>query len=214
MGELLDLVAKEKIVAIVRGIPGEAGDRTADALLRGGVVFLEVTMNTEGALAMIQRFRERHGGRLRVGAGTVLDVGMAREAAAAGAEYLISPNLDEEVIRFGLQRGMEVWPGTMTPTEIVRAHKLGAGAVKVFPMGALGVGYLKEIRAPLGHIPMIATGGVNLDNIGQFLQAGAIAVGLGGNLVRKDLIAAGEFEQIEQLARAFADKARQAARTA
>lgn len=207
MSEWLDLVAREKIVAIVRGIPGDAGDQTAEALVRGGVVFLEVTMNTDGALGMISRFRERYAGRLRVGAGTVLDATMAREAVAAGAEYLISPNLDEEVVRFGLGRGLEVWPGTMTPTEIVRAHKLGVSAVKVFPMGALGVGYLKEIRAPLGHIPMIATGGVNLDNIGEFLRAGAVAVGLGGNLVRKDLIAAGQFGEIERLAREFVEKA-------
>lgn len=162
---LLQGLYEEKIIAIIRGISAESGDRTAQALADGGIVFLEVTLNTDGALGMISRFREQHAGRMRIGAGTVLDLGQAKEAVAAGAEYIISPNLDEEVIAYGLAHGVDVWPGTMTPTEIVRAFKAGATAVKVFPLGSLGINYLKEIRAPLNHIPMIATGGVNLQNV-------------------------------------------------
>jgi 2-dehydro-3-deoxyphosphogluconate aldolase/(4S)-4-hydroxy-2-oxoglutarate aldolase len=152
---------------------------------------------------MISRFRETYEGRLRIGAGTVLDLGQAKEAIAAGAEYIISPNLDEEVIYYGVEQGIQVWPGTMTPTEIVRAYKAGASAVKVFPMGSLGINYLKEIRAPLNHIPMVATGGVNLQNINSFLDAGAIAVGLGGNLVDKQLVKDGKFNELRLLAQAF-----------
>jgi 2-dehydro-3-deoxyphosphogluconate aldolase/(4S)-4-hydroxy-2-oxoglutarate aldolase len=194
-------------VAIIRGISAQSGDDTAKALADGGIVFLEVTLNTDGALNMISRFREKYEGRLRIGAGTVLDLGQAKEAIAAGAEYIISPNLDEEVIYYGVEQGVQVWPGTMTPTEIVRAYKAGASAVKVFPMGSLGINYLKEIRAPLNHIPMVATGGVNLQNINSVLDAGAIAVGLGGNLVDKQLVKDGKFNELTKLAQAFVAQA-------
>jgi 2-dehydro-3-deoxyphosphogluconate aldolase/(4S)-4-hydroxy-2-oxoglutarate aldolase len=204
--ELMQSLSREKIVAIIRGISAESGDATAKALADGGIVFLEVTLNTDGALDMISRFRQNYEGRLRIGAGTVLDIGQAKEAIAAGAEYIISPNLDEEVVYYGVEQGIEVWPGTMTPTEIVRAYKAGASAVKVFPMGSLGINYLKEIRAPLNHIPMVATGGVNLQNINSVIEAGAIAVGLGGNLVDKQLVKDGKFEELTKLARAFVNE--------
>ncbi|NBD27303.1 bifunctional 4-hydroxy-2-oxoglutarate aldolase/2-dehydro-3-deoxy-phosphogluconate aldolase [Paenibacillus glycinis] len=205
---LLQALYEEKIIAIIRGISAESGDRTAQALADGGIVFLEVTLNTDGALGMISRFREQHAGRMRIGAGTVLDLGQAKEAVAAGAEYIISPNLDEEVLAYGLEHGVDVWPGTMTPTEIVRAFKAGATAVKVFPLGSLGINYLKEIRAPLNHIPMIATGGVNLQNVRSVLDAGAAGVGLGGNLVDKQLVKEGRFEELTKLAQAFVAEAK------
>jgi 2-dehydro-3-deoxyphosphogluconate aldolase / (4S)-4-hydroxy-2-oxoglutarate aldolase len=204
--ELMQSLSREKIVAIIRGISAESGDATAKALADGGIVFLEVTLNTDGALDMISRFRTNYEGRLRIGAGTVLDLGQAKEAVAAGAEYIISPNLDEEVVYYGVEHGVEVWPGTMTPTEIVRAYKAGASAVKVFPMGSLGINYLKEIRAPLNHIPMVATGGVNLQNINSVLDAGAIAVGLGGNLVDKQLVKDGKFDELRKLAQAYVNE--------
>jgi 2-dehydro-3-deoxyphosphogluconate aldolase / (4S)-4-hydroxy-2-oxoglutarate aldolase len=206
--ELLQSLSEEKIVAIIRGIPEDKGNATAQALAEGGIVFLEVTLNTDGALGMISRFRERYEGRMRIGAGTVLDLGQAKEAVAAGAEYIISPNLDEEVVYYGVEQGVEVWPGTMTPTEIVRAYKAGASAVKVFPLGSLGINYLKEIRAPLNHIPMVATGGVNLQNIRSVLETGAVAVGLGGNLVDKKLVQESKFDEIQKLAQAFVDEAK------
>ncbi len=198
--DLLLELQKEKIVAIVRGIPKERGEQTAKALAAGGISFLEVTLNTEGALNMINDWKGEFGDRLHIGAGTVLNLKMAKEAVQAGAEYIISPNLDEEVLSYGLEQGLEVWPGTMTPSEIVRAYNLGARAVKVFPIGSLGVKYIKDLRAPLNHIPMMATGGVNADNIKEVLGYGAAAVGLGGNLVNNSLIEKGDFEQITQLA--------------
>ncbi|MBB6673377.1 bifunctional 4-hydroxy-2-oxoglutarate aldolase/2-dehydro-3-deoxy-phosphogluconate aldolase [Cohnella nanjingensis] len=201
--ETLKALSQEKIVAIIRGISVQSADAVAKALYDGGIVFMEVTLNTDGALGMISRFRSEYEGRMRIGAGTVLDIGQAKEAVAAGAQYLISPNLDEEVVYYGVENGVDVWPGTMTPTEIVRAYKAGASAVKVFPLGSLGLNYLKEIRAPLDHIPMIATGGVNLQNIRAAIEAGAVAVGLGNNLVNKPLIEAGNFEGLTKLARDF-----------
>ncbi len=210
--EMMQYLNEHKIVAIMRGIPEDKAELAAEALAGGGIALLEVTLNTDGALGMISRFRERFEGRMKIGAGTVIDLAMAKEAAAAGAEYLISPNLDEEVIQFGVEQGLDVWPGTMTPTEIVRAYKLGASAVKLFPMASLGVGYLKEIRAPLDYIPMIATGGVNLQNIRTVLDAGAAAVGMGSNLVDKKLIAEGKFEELRRLAQSYTDAVRGIAR--
>jgi 2-dehydro-3-deoxyphosphogluconate aldolase/(4S)-4-hydroxy-2-oxoglutarate aldolase len=204
--KLIEQLKEAKIVAILRGIAQDKADATAQALADGGIIFLEVTLNTEGALNMIARFKETHGHKLRIGAGTVLNLAMAKEAAAAGAEYILSPNLNEEVIYFAQERGIDVWPGTMTPTEIVRAYEAGAPAVKVFPMGSLGLSYLKEIRAPLNHIPMIVTGGVDLHNIREFLDAGAIAVGLGGNLIDKKAMQVGDYVAIEQRAREFVDQ--------
>ncbi|BBI32999.1 bifunctional 4-hydroxy-2-oxoglutarate aldolase/2-dehydro-3-deoxy-phosphogluconate aldolase [Cohnella abietis] len=204
--EIMQILSREKIVAIARGIPVESINATAKALADGGIVLLEVTLNTDGALKMISKLRSDFEGRLRIGAGTVLDLGQAKEAVAAGAEYLISPNLDEEVIYYGVEQGVEVWPGTMTPTEIVRAYKAGASAVKLFPMGSLGINYLKEVRGPLNNIPMIATGGVTLQNINSVLEAGAIAVGLGGKLIDTQLVKEGKFDELSQLARSFVNE--------
>lgn len=206
--KLLDLLTQEKIIAIIRGISPNAADKTVEALTQGGVKLLEVTTNTEGALDMLSRWREKYAGQVRVGMGTVLNLPMAKDAVSAGAEFLISPNLDEAVIAYGLEQGIEVWPGTMTPTEIIRAWNAGAKAVKVFPMGSLGLSYLKEIRAPLDHIPMIATGGVTLDNIADFLKAGAIGVGLGSNLVDKELVRDGKYDQLTLLVQRFVQAAK------
>src|SRR5690606_26982004 len=115
------------------------------------ISIIEATMNTDGALGMISRWRERYEGKALIGAGTVLDLQMAKEAVAAGAEFLVSPNLDEEVVAYGVANDIAVCPGTMTPTEIVRAIKAGAAAVKVFPSGSLGLSYIKEIKAPLSN---------------------------------------------------------------
>ncbi|MBT2657642.1 bifunctional 4-hydroxy-2-oxoglutarate aldolase/2-dehydro-3-deoxy-phosphogluconate aldolase [Bacillus sp. ISL-18] len=207
--DLLSLLAKEKIIAIVRGIPRGSGEQTAKALAEGGISFLEITLNTDGALDMIDEVKGKFGERIKVGAGTVLNLKMAKEAIQAGAEYIISPNLDEEVLTYGLEQGVEVWPGTMTPSEIVRAYNLGAKVVKVFPIGSLGVKYIKDLRAPLSHIPMVATGGVNLDNIKEVLGYGAVAVGLGGNLVNNSLIEKGDFEKITHMTASYTKLAKE-----
>ncbi|MGN7457010.1 bifunctional 4-hydroxy-2-oxoglutarate aldolase/2-dehydro-3-deoxy-phosphogluconate aldolase [Paenibacillus pasadenensis] len=203
MSLLLDALTREKIVAIFRGIGREEADGAARALAAGGIRLMEVTLNTDGALPILARWREQLDGQAHVGAGTVLDERMAREAVAAGAEFLISPNLDEAVVEYGASRGVSVWPGVMTPTEIVRAWKAGAEAVKIFPMASLGHRYLQELKAPLNHIPMLATGGVDLDNIGDYLRAGAAAVGLGSKLVQLELARQGRFEEMERRAAAF-----------
>jgi 2-dehydro-3-deoxyphosphogluconate aldolase/(4S)-4-hydroxy-2-oxoglutarate aldolase len=210
--DLLQVIERNKIVAIFRGVSGEGADRGAEALIRGGIKVLEVTMNTEGALATLSSWRRTYGGTAYLGAGTVLDLEMAKQAVAAGAQFLISPNLDEEVVRYGIEQGVDVFPGVMTPTEIVRAWKAGARAVKLFPMGTLGIQYLKDIRAPLDQIPMIVTGGVNVNNIGDFIAAGVTGVGLGSNLVEKKLIGEGKFDELEANARKYVEAVARASR--
>lgn len=194
--DLFRQLEEERIIAILRGLPKDKAADVAGALNAAGVVFAEITLNTEGALEMISKWREGFGDRMRIGAGTVIDLNSAKEAIAAGAEYLVTPNLDEEVIGYALEQGVGVFPGAMTPTEIVRAWKAGATAVKIFPMGSLGIDYFKEIRAPLNSIPMIPTGGVRLGNIQDFFAAGATAVGMGSTIVNLDLVHNSRYEEI------------------
>lgn len=201
--QLLNELKEAKIIAIIRGIQEGTGEETAKALIAGGIRFLEITLNTVGALEMITELKAKFGDNLRIGAGTVLDVEMAKQSIDAGAEYIISPNLDEEIVIYCKEQKVPVWPGTMTPSEIVRATKLGASAVKVFPAGALGMNYLKDIRGPLNHITMVATGGIGKDNIQQALSLGIAAVGLGGNLVNNQLIAEKNYDAIRALAKEY-----------
>lgn len=207
MSKMLDRLKEEKVVAIFRSIEDRYADNAAKALLEGGISLIEVTMNTEGAAGMISRWREQFGEKAGIGAGTVIDLAAAKEAVAAGAQYLISPNLDEEVVEYGYSNDVPVWPGVMTPTEIVRAWKAGAELVKVFPMATLGWKYLAEIRAPLDKIPMMATGGVDLDNLADYFKAGACAVGMGSKLVNMEWVRNGEFDKLTARARQFADAA-------
>jgi len=205
---MLDMLLEHKIVAILRGIEDRHADAAGQALIDGGIRMMEITMNTPGAAIMIDRWRSRFEGQAAVGAGTVLDVEMAKTAADAGAQFLISPNLDEAVIAYGRERGISVWPGVMTPTEIVRAWKAGADAVKIFPMGTLGTKYLAEIRGPLDQIPMMATGGVDLHNISEYFGAGANAVGMGGKLVNLEWVREQKFDLVTDRARQFVEAVR------
>ena len=198
-----DVLPSPPIIAVARGVPEGAALETAEALAAGGVRWIEVTLNTPGALEVLASWRERFAGRLTVGAGTVTDLAGAREALAAGAEFLVTPNLDEAVIARAREVGVPIYPGALTPSEIVRAHAAGASAVKVFPVNALGgARYLRDVLTPLGHIPLIAVGGVNAENARGYLEAGARAVGLGGALVDLGLIRAGHFAALTERARA------------
>lgn len=198
---ILDRLNREKIMAMIRGVHPNVVDRTVEALAQGGIQFLEVTTNTKGAYALVERWRKMYGDDLLIGVGTVLDVEMAKQAINAGAQFIVSPNLDEEVVSYGTEHQVDVYPGVMTPTEIVKAIKVGAKAVKVFPTGSLGgAAYLKEIRAPLDHVPMIASGSVGLHNIREIIEAGAFAVGIGGNLVNREWIESGNFAAMQKMA--------------
>ncbi|OAB47880.1 bifunctional 4-hydroxy-2-oxoglutarate aldolase/2-dehydro-3-deoxy-phosphogluconate aldolase [Paenibacillus antarcticus] len=201
--DFMESLKETKIIAIVRGIPEDKADAAAEALWEGGIRFLEVTMNTPGALNIIRRWRDRFDGRVNIGAGTVLDADFAAEAIKAGAEFLITPNTDEDTIKHAVNAGISIVPGAMTPTEIVQAWKFGAQAVKVFPSGTLGPSFIKELQGPLSHIPMVATGGVTLDNMSIYAASGAYAFGLGGSLVNLSWIEAGEYDRLKEHAASY-----------
>jgi len=206
--EIIKMVEKEKIIVIVRGINQKDSIPIAEALVEGGIRFLEVTMNTIGALEIISEWRDHFThDNVFIGAGTVLDTEMASAAIHAGAQYIVTPNLDEDVVELSCREGIEIFPGVMTPTEILKALKAGANAVKLFPMGSLGLNYLKEIRAPLSDVKIVATGGVDLNNIRDYFQHGVIGVGIGSNIINKSLIEKQNFKGLTELAKKYIEAA-------
>jgi 2-dehydro-3-deoxyphosphogluconate aldolase/(4S)-4-hydroxy-2-oxoglutarate aldolase len=195
-----DKLKEHKLVVIIRGISKKQLIPVTEALHNGGVKLIEITMNTDGAEDMIEQLDKEFSGQVLVGAGTVLDVEMAEKAVSAGAKYLITPNLDSDVIQFGIRNGIDVLPGVMTPTEIIQAYKAGAEMVKVFPSASIGLQYIKELQGPLSHIPMVAVGGVNAANVQEYLKAGVAGVGVGGSLVDKDALRLQDYGKIQDLA--------------
>ena len=200
-------IEREKVIAIVRGAGAEACRKVADALYQGGIRLMEITFDqnhpdsfpaTAGAIAGIAKTYE---GRMLVGAGTVTTPELVDLTARAGGRYIISPDVNEAVIRRTRELGLVSLPGAMTPTEILTAHRAGADFVKVFPAGELGTGYLKAVRAPISHVKLLAVGGINERNAAAFLKAGAVGLGVGGNLANKEWIAAGDFDKITAAAR-------------
>jgi|SRR5215467_9491893 len=177
----LSQILQEKIVAIIRGVnPGDVL-KVAGALQRGGVKLIEVTMNSDDALRVIEEISDTMKNKMLVGAGTVLDAASAKSAIQAGAKFIISPNTNIEVISATKEQGVVSIPGAFTPTEIVSAYAMGGDIIKVFP--SLGVAYIRDLRAPLDHIPLMPTGGINLENIDEFKKTGAVAFGIGNALV-------------------------------
>lgn len=207
-GTGLDLLYRTGLVAIVRGIPEQEALHVAKALYDGGVRVMEITMNTGGAARMIATLREAYDDRMWIGAGTVIGPREAEEAAVAGAQFYVTPNVCREVIEYGSVNAIPVCAGAMTPTEIVQAHAYGATVVKVFPCGSLGVSYIKELQGPLSHIPMMAVGGVTLSNAQDFIRAGVRAVGIGSNLVSRKAAVERDYDGIRRLASEYTDTLR------
>ena len=209
--EVLQRILDGKIVAIVRGIDSSNIADLAKALADGGITCIEVTFDQSGpekiqnTLDAISNIKRAMGDRVCVGAGTVMTVEQVRLAAEAGAEYMISPNTDPEVIYESKRLDKVSIPGAMTPTEVAYAYNCGADIVKMFPAGILGAGYIKAVKAPLKHIPVTAVGGVNAKNCAEFFKAGASGVGVGGNLVSPELVNSGRFEEITAMAQEYTD---------
>lgn len=205
----LQWVKNRRIIAIVRGLSSEYMIGLANALYEGGIDLIEVTFNqakpgtwkeTADAIRAIGTSMD---GKMLAGAGTVLNDEQLRMAIDAGAKYIVTPNVDPELISKVKAAGLCSFPGALTPSEIMIAHKAGADAVKVFPAGNLGPSYIKAIKAPLSHIPLMAVGGVNEKNTADFIRAGCCGVGVGGNLVNKEWIANGDWDKITFLAKEF-----------
>ncbi len=189
-------IERTRVISIVRGITGIQLDMLAQTLLEAHMPVMEVTLNSPDALASISMLQQRYGERMYIGAGTVIDVEDAERALEAGASFLVTPNTDEDVIHLAASRDVPIFPGAMTPTEIVRCWKAGATAVKIFPSASIGISYMKELQGPLSHIPMIAVGGVNEANIAEFLTAGCYAVGIGGYIADKQALETGDTASI------------------
>lgn len=196
----LELLEATRTIAIVRGVDRADILRLADALWEGGLRVMEVTLNTVGAYYMIKDLRKKFGSRMFIGAGTVLDTKDAKAALEAGASFLVTPHADKRVIGFASDENVPVFPGAMTPTEVVKAWKAGATAVKIFPTASLGIGYVKELMGPLGHIPMLAVGGVNEHNAADYIRAGCRGIGVGSSIVHMESIRQGRFDAIAERA--------------
>ena len=193
----MKLIYDTALIPIIRVETDEIAFKVADAFLEAGVNIIEVTMSVPGAIDVVKKLVEQFGNRVLIGTGTVVDGQMAKEVIAAGSHFIVSPNYSRELIDTAIKFSKPIIPGALTPTEIYDAYILGADAVKVFPCGNVGgASYLKAIRGPLPHIPLVPTGGVGLDTAGPMLEAGAFALGVGSAITDKKAIREGKFEVI------------------
>ena len=199
----LQRVLDRKIVAVIRAESPDLLVNVAEALLAGGVEVMEVTFTVPRAARVIEKVADKLGDRILLGAGTVLDPETARIAFLAGAEFIVSPAVNVDVIQMCRRYSKLAMPGAFTPTEVVSAWQAGADIVKIFPSDLVGPKYLKLLHGPLPHIRLMPTGGVNLSTAADFLAAGACALGIGSSLVDQQALAARDMKKIEELARKF-----------
>jgi 2-dehydro-3-deoxyphosphogluconate aldolase / (4S)-4-hydroxy-2-oxoglutarate aldolase len=195
-------LAATRVVAILRAEHAGRAEAVADVLVEHGIRCLELTLTTRGAMKVLERLAARMPAEVEVGVGTVLTAAEVDRAVDAGARFVVSPSVDPQVVAAALRRGIASYPGAMTPTEIQTAWTLGASAVKLFPAGSLGVGHLKAVRAPLPHVPLVPTGGVDVHAVGAWLDAGAVAVGMGSPLIGDALTDGGDLAALAGRARA------------
>ncbi|ALF56468.1 ketohydroxyglutarate aldolase [Nostoc piscinale CENA21] len=196
----LSQLRKNRAIAVIRAPKIELGEKMAMAVASGGMQLIEITWNSDRAAELIAKLRMKLPDCL-IGTGTLFNVQQLQDAIAAGAQFLFSPHIDIEMIHSAVAKDVPIIPGALTPTEIVTAWHQGASCVKVFPVQAVGgASYIKSLQAPLGHIPLIPTGGVTLENASEFIQAGAVAVGLSSELFPKQLVAAENWQAIAQSA--------------
>lgn len=191
------------VIGILRGFGRQTVERIVPACVRGGLRQLEITMNSPGAAGLIRLATELSKGALEIGAGTVLNETQLDEALNAGATFVVTPVVNEPVIRRCVALRVPVFPGGFSPTEIVRAWDLGATMVKIFPADQLGPAYIRNIKAPLPHVKLLPTGGVSLETLPAFVSAGADGFGVGSPLFEKERIAAGDWNWLEKQCRAF-----------
>lgn len=208
---MISKIKEQKIVVIVRGVESADLIPVAEAICNGGVQFLEVTYSADGRVSdeetakNIKLLAEHFKDKMYIGAGTVLTEKQVELTFNAGGRFIISPDANDAVIKKTKELGMISMPGALTPTEIQMAHRSGADFVKLFPVTNLGCSYVKAVKAPLSHINLLAVGGVNLDNIKDYLSAGVCGFGIGTNIIDKNLVKAKDFEGITELARKYVE---------
>lgn len=206
---VLEKILQGKIIAIVRGVKPDKMLKTVEALYNGGIRLLEVTFDQksdetiEETKTSLELISKHYSDKILLGAGTVVSVDQVNTAVKCGAEYIISPNTDINVIKKTKELGKISIPGAFTPSEALTAYNAGADIIKLFPAGLLGPAYLKALMGPLGHIPFVAVGGINVNNVKEFLDMGAKGVGVGGNLVNVKAINNGEYNKLTEVAQQY-----------
>lgn len=209
--QVLDRILEVGIVPVVRAKSAAQAIAASKAVCDGGIPIVEVTLTVPGAVEVIRKLAEEIGDEVLIGAGTVLDAASAQRCLEAGARFLVSPGFDLETVRFARSRDTVVMAGALTPTEVIAAWRAGSDMVKIFPCGTVGgPKYIKALKAPLPQVPMVPTGGVNLQTAAEFIQAGSAALGIGGELVSGALLDAGRTDEITQLARQYVNIVRDA----
>lgn len=206
----LERICDSGIVAVIRAKDSAHLVAVADAIKRGGVDCVEVTMTTPDALSVISEVARKYGEEVLIGVGSVLDAETARAAILAGAQFVVAPTLDLRVIEMSHRYDRVVIPGTFSPTEILTAWSAGADLVKLFPATKLGPGYIKDIRGPLPQVRLVPTGGVDLSNAGDFIRAGAAALAVGTAMIDSRAVAEGRFDVVTETAQRFVEAVRAA----
>ncbi|WP_459191253.1 bifunctional 4-hydroxy-2-oxoglutarate aldolase/2-dehydro-3-deoxy-phosphogluconate aldolase [Halosimplex sp. J119] len=205
-GETLDRIIDSGVTAVLRGIDEDDIVTVAEAVHEGGVTAIEITADAKRCSEMIADVdRALEGTDAVIGAGTVMDAAAARNVIEAGAEFVLAPNLNEEVIDVCNREGVVAIPGVMTPTEAADAMEAGADILKMFPASTVGPGHIGALQGPLGDVPIMPTGGVSTDNVAEYFDAGAVAVGAGSALVDYDAIASDDWDGVRESAAAFVE---------
>lgn len=202
---LISRLTENGVVAVLRNVPQKKISRVAESLIAGGVNVLEVTLDNDDAFNMIKKLKSEFKDQAVIGAGTVIDSVSAELALRSGAEFIVSPVLKEDIIQTTLRHGKISIPAAITPTEMLTAIERGAHIIKVFPVSIGGPDFIKHVRGPFPQIPMMTTGGVNLDNAADFIKAGAVAIGAGGNLVDLQAISEDNYEQLTDTAKKYVE---------
>ena len=208
--EIINRLLDPGIIAVVRAQKTEQVLPLSEALLAGGVIAIEITMTTPNALAAIREARQKLGERALIGVGTVLDINTCRGALEAGAEFVVTPVLRPEFVPIVHAADRPVMLGAYTPTEAQAAHEAGADFIKIFPADTFGPGFIKAIRAPLPHLRIVPTGGVDVHNVGDFFKAGCVALGVGGSLVSAKILQDANWPELTRKASEFVAAARRA----
>jgi len=209
--EVTNRITEIGIVPVVRASSAKQAMQAAEAVCAGGIPIVEVTMTVPGAVEVIAQLAKSMGSEVLIGAGTVLDADTAERCIDAGAEFIVSPGFDLDTVKFANRAKKVMMAGALTPTEVIAAWKAGSDFVKIFPCGTVGgAKYIKALKAPLPQIPMIPTGGVNLNTAADFILAGAAALGIGGELVSATALESGNTAAIVEAAQGFVDIVRNA----
>jgi 2-dehydro-3-deoxyphosphogluconate aldolase / (4S)-4-hydroxy-2-oxoglutarate aldolase len=208
--EVMSMLADPGIIAVVRAKRTDQVIPLSEALISGGVVAIEITMTTPNAIAAIRQVRKEVGSRALIGVGTVLDAETCGAALGAGAEFVVTPVCRTELVALAHAQDRPIMLGAYTPTEAQLAHEAGADYIKIFPADTLGPGYIKSLRAPLPHLRLVPTGGVDVQNVADFLAAGCAALGIGSSLVSAKILESNDWPTLTQKAADFVQAARRA----